>query len=68
MKLFHMQANMRFGSVILRHYLDDSSGDLAVALGRYLDESRGLNGDRTKIDSEVRKVFAAQRHWVFPDQ
>ena len=34
-KLFHMQTNLRFGCVILRHYLDRESGDLFLTLGRY---------------------------------
>jgi len=32
-KLFHMQTNLRFGCVILRHYLDRERGDLFMALG-----------------------------------
>ena len=39
-KLFHMQTNLRFGCVILRHYLDRERGDLFLALGRY-NGSRG---------------------------
>jgi soluble lytic murein transglycosylase-like protein len=38
--LFHMQTNLRFGCVILRHYLERESGDLYLALGRY-NGSRG---------------------------
>jgi soluble lytic murein transglycosylase-like protein len=33
--LFHLRTNLRYGCVILRHYLDRESGDLARALGRY---------------------------------
>ncbi len=33
--LFDMRANLRYGSVILRHYLDIENGDLFRALGRY---------------------------------
>lgn len=33
--LFNMQANVRFGCVILRHYLDRDAGDLFRTLGRY---------------------------------
>jgi soluble lytic murein transglycosylase-like protein len=33
--LFHMRTNLRFGCVILRHYLDIEKGDLYRALGRY---------------------------------
>ena len=39
-KLFHMQTNLRFGCVILRHYLERERGDLFMALGRY-NGSRG---------------------------
>lgn len=33
--LFHAKANIRFGTVILRHYLNIENGDLFRALGRY---------------------------------
>ena len=33
--LFHMQTNLRFGCVILRHDLDREQGNLFMALGRY---------------------------------
>jgi soluble lytic murein transglycosylase-like protein len=39
-RLFHVQTNLRFGCVILRHYLDLERGDLFMALGRY-NGSRG---------------------------
>ena len=39
-KLFHTQTNLRFGCVILRHYLERERGDLFLALGRY-NGSRG---------------------------
>ena len=56
-KLFHMQTNLRFGCVILRHYLDRERGDLFMALGRY-------NGSRGR-DPYPNAVFGAQRRWVF---
>jgi soluble lytic murein transglycosylase-like protein len=34
-KLFDMRTNLRYGCVILRHYLDIEKGDLFRALGRY---------------------------------
>jgi len=34
-KLFHLQTNIRFGCVILRHYLDLEREDFIRALGRY---------------------------------
>jgi soluble lytic murein transglycosylase-like protein len=33
--LFHERTNLRFGCVILRHYLDREKGNLGNALGRY---------------------------------
>ncbi|MEZ2299812.1 lytic transglycosylase domain-containing protein [Variovorax sp. RCC_210] len=59
-KLFHMQTNLRFGCVILRHYLDRESGDLYMTLGRY-------NGSRGK-SPYPNAVFANQRLWVFNDR
>lgn len=56
-KLFHMQTNLRFGCVILRHYIDREQGDLFMALGRY-------NGSRGK-PPYPNAVFAAQRNWVY---
>lgn len=58
-KLFHMQTNLRFGCVILRHYLEREQGDLFMALGRY-------NGSRGKPDYP-RAVLAAQRRWQHRD-
>ena len=57
--LFHMQANLRFGCVILRHYLDRESGGLFMALGRY-------NGSRGRAPYPDA-VFARQRNWTFSD-
>ena len=56
-KLFHMQTNLRFGCVILRHYIDRERGDLFMALGRY-------NGSRGK-PPYPNAVFAASRNWEF---
>ncbi len=56
-KLFHMQTNLRFGCVILRHYIDRERGDLYMALGRY-------NGSRGK-PQYPNAVFAARRNWEF---
>ena len=53
--LFHMQTNLRFGCVILRHYLDTENGDLFLALGRY----NGSRGQRPYPDA----VLAARRGW-----
>lgn len=57
--LFHIQTNLRFGCVILRHYLDRERGDLFLALGRY-------NGSRGK-PQYPNAVLAAQRNWAYRD-
>lgn len=53
--LFNMQANIRFGCVILRHYLDMERGDMFMALGRY-------NGSRGKA-KYPNLVFNAEKKW-----
>lgn len=57
-KLFHMQTNLRFGCVILRHYLDREKGDLFMTLGRY-------NGSRGKAEYP-NAVMASRRLWLPP--
>lgn len=56
-KLFHMQTNLRFGCVILRHYLERERGDTFMALGRY-------NGSRGK-PQYPNAVYAAAMNWQF---
>lgn len=55
-KLFHLQTNLRFGCVILRHYLDRERGELFMALGRY-------NGSRGQAPYP-RAVLAAHKQWA----
>jgi soluble lytic murein transglycosylase-like protein len=54
-RLFHQQTNLRFGCVILRHYLDTERGDAFMALGRY-------NGSRGRPEYP-NLVFGARRAW-----
>jgi len=56
--LFRMPTNLRFGCVILRHYLDRERGDLFMALGRY-------NGSRGQPQYPAL-VFGARRAWEVP--
>ncbi|MBI2296484.1 MAG: lytic transglycosylase domain-containing protein [Betaproteobacteria bacterium] len=56
--LFHLRINLRYGSVILRHYLDRENGDLYRALGRY-------NGSLGKPEYPTRVVRAWQRDWHY---
>lgn len=55
-KLFHLQTNLRFGCVILRHYLDVEGGNLFYALGRY-------NGSRGK-SMYPNAVQQARAQWL----
>ena len=55
-RLFHMQTNLRFGCVILRHYLDIERGDLFLALGRY-------NGSRGRPEYP-NAVMANRQRWI----
>ncbi len=55
--LFHMQTNLRFGCVILRHYLEVEKGDLYMALGRY-------NGSRGKAEYP-EAVLRARKTWDY---
>ena len=58
-KLFHMQTNLRYGCVILRHYLERERGNLFMALGRY-------NGSRGRAEYP-NLVFGAARQWDWKD-
>ena len=58
LRLFHLQTNLRFGCVILRHYLDQERGDAFLALGRY-------NGSRGRAEYP-NAVFAARTRWLPP--
>ncbi len=58
-RLFDTRVNLRFGCVILRHYLDRERGDLFMALGRY-------NGSRGKAEYP-NAVNAARRSWETDD-
>ena len=53
--LFQAQTNLRFGCVILRHYLNVENGDVFLALGRY-------NGSRGQAPYP-NAVLAAQKEW-----
>ncbi len=57
--LFQLNANISFGCVILRHYLDRERGDTYYALGRY-------NGSRGRAPYP-NAVYAAMRRWAHPD-
>jgi soluble lytic murein transglycosylase-like protein len=58
--LFSLRTNLRYGCVILRHYLDIERGDVTRALARY-------NGSLNKKSEYAAKVLrAAQMRWAYP--
>lgn len=56
--LFHLRTNLRYGAVILRHYLDIESGDLFRALGRY-------NGSLGRPEYPEAVLANLARHWRY---
>ena len=58
--LFNLRTNLRYGTVILRYYLDRENGDLYRALGRY-------NGSVGKPEYPVAVLAAMYRHFRYPD-
>jgi len=56
--LFHLRTNLRYGCVILRHYLDLEGGDLYRALGRY-------NGSLGRPEYPTGVMATIQRNWQY---
>ncbi|MBI3937206.1 MAG: transglycosylase SLT domain-containing protein [Betaproteobacteria bacterium] len=57
--LFHLRTNLRYGSVILRHYLDMEQGNYFRALGRY-------NGTLGRPEYPTMVVRAWLNQWRYP--
>lgn len=56
--LFQLRTNLRYGAIILRHYIDIERGDLYRALGRY-------NGSLGRPEYPNLVVGAWKRHWDY---
>ena len=56
--LFHLRTNLRYGALILRHYIDIEKGDLYRALGRY-------NGSLGRPEYPTLVVGAWKRNWQY---
>ena len=56
--LFHLRTNLRYGCVILRHYLDIEKGDYFRALGRY-------NGSLGRPEYPDRVFAAWHGRWKY---
>lgn len=58
--LFNLRTNLRYGCVILRHYLDLEKGDLTRALGRY-------NGSLGKPEYPAMVMAAFRTSWRYDE-
>lgn len=56
--LFQLRTNLRYGALILRHYIDIEHGDLYRALGRY-------NGSLGRPEYPTLVVGAWKKNWVY---
>jgi soluble lytic murein transglycosylase-like protein len=56
--LFQLRTNLRYGALILRHYINIERGDYYRALGRY-------NGSLGRPEYPTLVVGAWKRHWDF---
>lgn len=62
-KLFLMQTNLRFGCVLLRHYLDSNGGNLYEALGKYFSENIRVEGRPPLERDFFRQLMLNQHRW-----
>ena len=58
-KLFQLRANLRYGTVILRHYLDIEKGDVYRALARY-NGSLGSSRYPNLVHAKLNRYWAWQ--------
>jgi soluble lytic murein transglycosylase-like protein len=56
--LFHLRTNLRYGALILRHYIDIEKGNLYRALGRY-------NGSLGRPEYPTLVVSAWKKNWQY---
>lgn len=61
--LFHSRTNLRYGTVILKHYLDIEKGNMARALGRY-NGSLGKEKYPLKVQNAANKYRQANKEVV----
>ena len=57
-QLFHLRVNLRYGCVILRHYLELENGDIYRALGRY-------NGSLGEPEYPSGVMATQSRNWYY---
>jgi soluble lytic murein transglycosylase-like protein len=59
--LFSLRTNLRYGCVILRHYIDIERGDVTRALARY---NGSLNSKKSEYATKVLRAW--QTRWAYP--
>ncbi|RTD94414.1 lytic transglycosylase domain-containing protein [Variovorax atrisoli] len=64
-KLFHQQSNLRFGCVVLRHYLDTSRGNLDAALRKYVANNLALADSNPRVGSTVNRIRDATARFAY---
>ena len=62
-KLFSLQTNLRFGCVVLRHYLDKREGDLKAALLDYSADSLSVPRTNPRAVQLVGRITLAAERW-----
>ena len=67
-KLFQAQTNLRFGCVVLRHYLDKRQDDLRSALRDYIENSVGVAHDSRQAFELETLIYHNQSKWMINDQ
>lgn len=64
-KLFHVQSNLRFGCVVLRHYLDASAGNVHSALRKYVANNLALADSNPRVGSSANRIREAAARYFY---
>ena len=64
--LFHLQTNQRFGTMLLRHYLDET-GDTQQAVRLYVADSLQAFPTDTRVMRLTAAILAARTRWDYTD-
>jgi hypothetical protein len=61
--LFHMQTNLRIGCVMLRHYLEEREGNIALALSDYYKNNIWSDGKENASVEFGNRIAMTMRRW-----
>lgn len=59
--LFHMQTNLRYGCVLLKHFLDVKQGDISAALKTYFVEVVGEELGKAELQATADEVLVIRK-------